>query len=113
MRDEWAQIPCLILSLPIAGLFVVAVVVGIYAFSGWAVDWLGSALGTRPGLGIGGTLDVLGGAWMAMRVVTGKSAPGTTRAAKLLALGVAAVVGLLGVALLIAAVTPQRAPSTF
>jgi hypothetical protein len=112
-RDAWGQIPCLILSLPIAGLLLVAVVVGVYAFSARVADWMTSAFLTPLGLGIGGILAILAGAWTAMRIVTGKSAPGTTRAAKLLVLGVAASLGVLGAALLFAAINQQSAPSTF
>jgi hypothetical protein len=112
-RDAWGQIPCLILSLPIAGLFVVAVLVGMYALSARVADWMTSAFLTPPGLGIGGILAILAGAWVAMRIVTGKSAPGTTRAAKLLGLGMAASLGVLGAALLLAAINRQSGASTF
>ena len=113
LRDTVGQIPSLILSLPIAGLFVVAVFVVVYGFSARVADWMASALFTPLGEGIGGILAILAGAWMAMRIVTGKSAPGTTRAAKLLVLGLAAFLGVLGAALLAAAITHQPAPSTF
>jgi hypothetical protein len=112
-RDAWGQIPCLILSLPIAGLFVVAVILAVYKFADWASDWTQGALGSPLGLGISGILAILAGAWIAMRIVTGKSAPGTTRAAKLLVLGVAASLGVLGAAVLFSAINQQSAPSTF
>jgi hypothetical protein len=85
--DAWGQIPCLILSLPIAGLFVVAVILAVYKFAEWVTGWTTSAFGSPLSLGISGILAILAGAWIAMRIVTGKSAPGTTRAAKLLVLG--------------------------
>jgi hypothetical protein len=111
--DAWGQIPCLILSLPIAGLFVVAVILAVYKFADWVTAWGMSALNTPLGLGVGGILAILAGAWGAIRIVTGKSAPGTTRAAKLLSLGLAASLGVLGAALLFAAINQQSAPSTF
>jgi hypothetical protein len=113
LRDAVGQIPCLILSLPIAGLFLIAVFVVGYQFTARVGGWLGTALGSPLGLGIGGILAILAGAWLAMRILTGKSAPGTTRAAKLLALGLAAFLGVLGAALLAAAIAQQSAPSTF
>lgn len=107
------QIPCLILSLPLAGLILVAVFVVGYQVTAWVGGWLGSALGSPLGLGIGGIVAILAGGWLAMRIVTGKSAPGTTRAAKLLVLGLAAFLGVLGAALIAAAITHQPTPSTF
>jgi hypothetical protein len=113
MREAVGQIPCLILSLPIAGLFVVAVFVVVYGFSARVADWLATALGTPLGLGISGIVAILAGAWMARRIVTGKSAPGTNRAAKVLVLGLAAFLGVLGAALLAAPIIQQSASSTF
>jgi hypothetical protein len=103
----------LILSLPVVGLVFVGVLVGWYVFVEWAAGWLARALGSPVGLGISGTLAIFAGSWITIRIATGKSAPDTTRAAKLLALGVAAFLGLLGAALLFAAVSPQPASSTF
>lgn len=113
LRDAVGQIPCLILSLPIAGLGVLAVILAVYKFSDWVTGWAMSALGTPLGLGISGILAILAGAWLTMRIVNGKSAPGTTWAGKLLVLGLAAFLGVVGAALIAAAITPQPAPSTF
>ena len=113
LRDAVGQIPCMILSFPIAGLVLVAVFVVAEQFTARVGGLLLTALGSPLVLGMSGLGAFLAGVWMATRILTGKSAPGTTWAAKLLALGLAVFLGVLGAALLTAAITTQRAPSGF
>jgi hypothetical protein len=115
-KDEvagYAYAPCMILSVGLAALGVAAFLVGVDVLSGWGAGWAGSALSAPASQGLAGVAAILAGAWLAMRIVTGKFAPGTTQGAKL---------GVLGLAALLAGLRgmgapnrdrPSRSPSTF
>ncbi len=113
LRDAVGQIPCMILSFPIVGLILVAAFLAVEQFAAWVWGLLLTALGNPLVLGMSGLGAFLAGVWMATLIITGKSTPGTTWAAKLLALGFAVFLGVLGAAFLAAAITTQRAGSAF
>jgi hypothetical protein len=113
LRDAVGQIPCLILSLPIAGLGVVALFVGVNVLAEWVTGWAARGLATPLGEGLVGMGAIAASAWMAIRILTGKSAPGTTQRAKLGVLGLAALLAGIGVWALAIALGQHEPRSTF
>jgi threonine/homoserine/homoserine lactone efflux protein len=81
----------------IAGvLAVIALLVGVDAISSWVVNQSTSPIG----LAVAGIASIGFGIWMAGRIVTGKSPPGTPSATKVAVVVVAALFALLGAWLL-------------
>jgi hypothetical protein len=83
--------------------------VGTNALAAWMVG----LLVTPPIPALAGLAMILLAGWALFRIAMGQSAPGTTRSAKIAAIVVSIILGLIGLALVLAAVAPQPESPAF
>ena len=87
---------CMLGSLPIAGIVLIAGIFGVYVL----VDRLVALVPERAGSAVMGLFFLLLGAWTVVAIVAGRSPSGTSRSARLLAIIVGLGMALLGLPLL-------------
>lgn len=96
-------------SLPIAGLAVLAAIIGVYILA----DRLVALIPERAAAAVMGSLFLVLGVWGVYAIVTGRSPSGTSRSARLLAFIVSLGLALLGLPLVAFALGLFGAPGGF